>query len=256
VECTQRDPYKPLAKAEGPAKVLIDGVKDHDHAGREIIIIVLGAIGEEIIPRIVSDLSQLDRSRDDYIHHGQGYGIYVHPLPPPQGDGYWMVTFGKPPYTLRDGSFIPAGQNPAWASSRIAEDHSGKYHTGHWRMYVHTIDSHNLETVVETFNRKRQQIPKEGPGVIFVDLDVSHLHVRDIPLYLDIIAQGLVRCFSPTMNTRIWAIVLTTIPIPIHTRLGTNKFITFHRGVRVVRNPHAPIPSNFVVPGEKLSGSS
>lgn len=256
VECTQRDPYIPVKpKLEGPTETLLSRIKGQNHAGLEIIVVALSALEEEIIPDIVKNLEHLSPNTSEYLFHGSGYGIYAHPLPPPEGDGYWMTAFGKPPFTLRNGIFIPAGQNPAWAEARVAEDKSGqKFLKDHWRGYLHTINSHNLAKVVETFNRKRQQIPKDGPGIIFVDLDVSHVSVRDIPLYLEIVTQGLIRCFAPAINTRIWAIILTTVPVPILTGEGITKFITLHRSIKVVRNPYAPIPPNFAFPSEKLAG--
>ena len=250
-ECTQRDPYVPFCDLESRASKLLSTIRGQAYAGLEIIVVALSAFEEDIVPDILKKLEERDRTKDECFIHGSGYGIYVHPLPPPEGDGYWMTAFGTPPFTLRDGIFIPAGQNPAWAECRVADDSTGqKYCTGHWRGYLHTINSHNLATLVGTFNRKRQQIPKEGPGIIFVDLDVSHVNPRDISLYLDILAEGLTRCFSPTVNTRVWAIVLTTIPVPIHTGDGATKFITLHRRVKVVRNSYAAMPQNLVLPGE------
>ncbi|MGP0594577.1 hypothetical protein ACTRXD_18820 [Nitrospira sp. T9] len=253
-ECTQRDPYIPLKpKPEGPTKNLLSLIKEQNHAGLEIIVVILSTLEEEIIPEIINNLKHLSPNTNEYLFHGLGYGIYAPPLPPPEGDGYWM-TLGNPPFASRNGIFIPGGQNPAWAAARVAKDESGKkFLEDHWRVYLHTINSHNLAKVVETFNRKRQQIPKDGPGIIFIDLAVSHVSARDIPLYLEIIAQGLSRCFGPAFNTRIWAIILTTAPVSIPTGEGINKFNTLRRLIKVLRNPYAPIPSNFTVPGEMLA---
>jgi hypothetical protein len=253
-ECTQKDPYIPVdPKLEGPTKNLLSCIKEQNHAGLEIIVVILSELEEEIIPDIIKNLEHLSPNTNDYLFHGLGYGIYSHPLPPPEGDGYWMGS-GKPPFASRNGIFIPAGQNPAWAAARVAQDESGQnFLKDHWRFYLHTINSHNLAKVIETFNRKRQQIPKDGPGIIFVDLDVSHVSVRDIPLYLEIVTQGLSRCFAPNINTRIWAIILTTVPVSVLTGEGINKHITLRRFIKVVRNPYAPIPSNFEVPGEMLA---
>ena len=242
-ECTQRDPYVPLQNLEGRGTKLLEAIRGQDYAGLELIIVALSAFEKELVPEILKKLGERDPSRIEQFMHGSGYGIYVHPLPPPEGDGYWQVIGGpQPPFTLQNGNFIPAGQNPAWSECRIAQEPNGqKYCTGHWRGYLHTISSHNLDALIRSFNQKRRQIPSGESGVIFVDLDVRHVHMRDISLYLDILAQGLIRCFSPTANTRVWAVILTTTPIPVHTGEGPTKFINLHRQLRVVTNPYAHI---------------
>lgn len=259
VECTRRDPYIPLAPDyQGPTTTLLDAVRSQNLAGLEVIVIVLSALENKDILAIVRDIHQIDQNAGSYSLRRPGYGVYVQKLPPPEGDGHWLVAFGsKPPFTLEAGIFIPAGQNPAWAQATCGVDERGrKFLKDHYRVYLHTISSHDLQTVVETFGRKRRQIPKGGPGIIFVDLDVSHVAVRDIPLYLDLVAEGLKGCFSPNINTRVWAIVLTTIPVPVQTGERDNKFIILRRGIKVVRNQYATIPSHFAVPGENVGSES
>ena len=259
VECTQRDPYIPLAPDyQGPTKTLLDAVRDQNLAGLEVIIIILSGLEDRDVPAIISDFRQIDSKTDGDLLRRPRYGIYVQKLPPPEGDGHWVTSFGsQPPFTLETGVFIPAGQNPALAMATVAVDGSGrKFLTGHYRVYLHTINSHDIQSLVETFGRKRRQIPKGGPGIIFVDLDVSHVAVRDIQLYLDLVAEGLKQCFRPRINTRVWAVVLTTIPVPIHTGEGQTKFITLRRAIKVVRNQYADIPSSFSVPGENIGAET
>ena len=256
VECTQRDPYVPLPRdrhAEGPTTRLLNSLRSRQLAGLEVIVIALSSLEDADVPAILADVQRVERDTTGSLGRRTPYGVYVRKLPPPTGDGYWMGAPGaSPPYTLDTGIFLPAGQNPAWAEATVAVDASGrKTLTGHYRVYVHIIDSHDLQALVESFSRKRKQIPKDGQGIIFVDVDVSHVAVEDISLYLDLVAEGLKRCFTPTINTRIAAIVLTTKPVPIETTDETgHKFIVLRSAIRAVRNEYSRLPSDFVLPGE------
>ena len=75
------------------------------------------------------------------------------------------------------------------------------------------MDSHKLKFIVNSFNNARQQVPEDGPGIIFIDLDISQLDEPDIVPYLDCMSASIQTLFSPTLNTRVGAVVLTTQPV-------------------------------------------
>jgi hypothetical protein len=146
VECTRKDPYIPIQRdGDGPTVALLDSLRNRRLAGLEVIVIILSELRDSDIPAILNDIKQIENDADRYLLRRTRYGVYVRKLPPPEGDGHWMTFEVGPPFTLENGIFVPAGKDPAWAEAAVAVDAAGRRTlTGHYRVYLHTIDSHAL----------------------------------------------------------------------------------------------------------------
>ena len=120
------------------------------------------------------------------------------------------------------------------------------------RIALYHLDSHRLDSIVRAFNKSRIQLPSGRIGLIYIDLDVSHVEDADVLLYLDFVAEALKTCFSPNQNTRVGAVVLTTAPLFVESHQEGTHSITLCRRVRVIRNPFRSLAQGFIVPGESL----
>jgi len=248
VECVRKEAYRPQSSIQdGVWKSLwqrMSATLDGLGASHEVIVIALGALKEESFPAILHVVKQhILASREGiWVIREVGCGLAIRRMPPqPTGQGVSL--------------FIPAGMNPAFTFGSVAVDGQGqKYLKNVSRIALYAIDSHRLGSILSSVNEKRGQIPEGGPGLVYLDLDVSHVAEADVPAYLELVAAAIKSLFTPNANTRIGAVVLTTgaVSVFIETVEDTGPFITLHRRIRVIRNPCKSLPDGFVVPGERI----
>jgi hypothetical protein len=147
--------------------------------------------------------------------------------------------------------------HPDWANPGVTEaitkvDEAGKFYFDDFiRVALYRIDSHRLSSILASFNQARGQVPIDAVGLIYIDLDVTQVSIADIFIYLDAIGSALQALFTPTSNTRIGAIVLTTGPLLVPTDQNGRQIQNIGHYLRVVRNPHSSLPGNCLIPGER-----
>lgn len=212
-------------------------------ANHEVFIFPVGeAISQKHIGNILETLecNILNDKEGIWLNLEGNYGLALRKLPKPsRNEGQGL------------GVFIPAEMNPGFAFVTIGEDKKGrKYAENYNRVALYSINSHKLSSVLNTFNKKRQrkQIPTNGIGIIYINLDVSQVLDSDVITYLEFLKKLLETKFTVNANTRIGAIVLTTGPQFIESKVDGKPFITAHRRRMVIRNTFGLLPDDFVVP--------
>jgi hypothetical protein len=80
-ECTRRDPYIPAEAAEEPMTTLLDSVRSRSLAGLEVTVVVLSALDAKDVPKILSDVEQIEQDSTSGGRRRAGYGVYVQNLP-------------------------------------------------------------------------------------------------------------------------------------------------------------------------------
>jgi hypothetical protein len=144
---------------------------------------------------------------------------------------------------------MPAWQNPGAAAATAYFGADGKVSYGPMlRVALYVLESHRLAQVLNSFNIARRQIPEAAAGLVYLNVDTSQIPAGDEPLYLRTLAEGVRRRFTPDLNRRIAAVVLTG-------GIARVEIIDkgFHRTGRhwaVIRNPHAPLAPSLSIPGE------
>jgi len=213
-------------------------------ASHHVNVVGLGDFQEKWIPVIIHETKQfISASKEGiWIDKKVGCALSVRRL-------------NLPSTPFEEGLFIPPdrGPDPVFVFGTVATDRDGrKILTNKNRIELNFIDSYKLSSVLNTFAGKRQRKQIDSPGILYMDLDVSHVYQEDgVSTYLGLIAEALNRCFTPTANTRIGAVVLSTGPIFQETMEQSGPFVNRHIRLQVVRNPFAQLPPDFIVPGEK-----
>jgi len=209
-ECVRKESYKlrdPLDKSvwERLWKQMSSEMQQLG-ASHHVNVVGLGDFQERWIPVIIHETKQ-------FISAGKE-GIWIDKK---VGCALSVRRLNLPPTPLEEGLPVPAdrGPDPVFVFGTVATDKGGrKILTNKNRIDLNFIDSHRLRGVLNTFAGKRQRKQIDTPGILYIDLDVSHVHQDDgVNTYLGLIAEALNRCFTPTANTRIGAVVLSTGPI-------------------------------------------
>lgn len=247
-ECVRKESYKIRDPLDAPVwRKLWEQMSDEMGklgASYHINVIGIGDFQEEWIPDIIRESKQFVSTGKEgiWIDKNVGCALSVRKL-------------DLPPTLPEEGLVVPAdrGPDPIFVFGTVGTDKEGrKILTNRNRIDLHFIDSHRLSSILNTFSGKRQRKQIKTSGILYMDLDVSHVHQDDgVDTYLAIIAEALKRCFTPTANTRIGAIVLSTGPIFQETMEKSGPFVNRRIVLRVVRNPFSQLPAGFVVPGEK-----
>jgi len=213
-------------------------------ASHHVIVVGLGDFQENWIPVIIHETKQ-------FISTGKE-GIWIDKK---VGGALSVRRSNLPSIPCAEGLPIPLdrGPDPKFVFGTVATDKAGqKIFININRIDLSFIDSHRLSSVLNTFTGKRQRKQIDSPGILYMDLDVSHIHQDDgVSTYLELITEALNRCFTPNANTRIGAVVLSTGPIFQETMEQSGPFINRHIRLQVVRNPFAQLPPDFIIPGEK-----
>lgn len=208
----------------------------------EITVIVVGQLRDEHIPPVVWLVKSVLAKRDEGVYTSgdvSDCAVLIRRAPP------------GPPGLI--GVWIPASQNPASAHATVRVGADGAAVCGPmFRTTLYAIRSHRLSQLLASFNTARKQLSDKSPGAIYIDVDGSAIRPGDHKLYFDLMAQWLARQFTPSQNTRIGAVVLTSGPEIIDVPPGTNWHRTA-RFIRIVRNPYAAVQLNSLLPGEAVS---
>ena len=83
-------------------------------------------------------------------------------------------------------------------------------------------------------------------GIVYVNLELTNLDTAQSALYMELVAHSLTTYFSPSLNTRVRAVVITTGPQIVHSKESN----TLLRMMKLLRNPHHGLPVGIVIPGE------
>lgn len=145
--------------------------------------------------------------------------------------------------------FIPKSKNPITAIARVAVDENGQpYFNTPNRISCFTINAHSLSSVSHSFEDARGQIPSNGMGIIYINLDTVHLDNDEMSLYFELVSRSLATRFAPNQNTRIGAIVLTTEPrTSFNPRLHSKRRYRT-RLTKIEYNPYRKLPDNLKIP--------
>lgn len=212
-------------------------------ASHHVNVVGLGDFQEQWIPVVIHETKQ-------FISAGKE-GIWIDKK---VGCALSVRRLNLPPTPIEEGLPVPAdrGPDPIFVFGTVAIDREGrKVLTNKNRIDLNFIDSYRLSSVLNTFGGKRQRKQIDMPGILYMDLDVSHVHQHDgVEAYLGLIAEVLNRCFTPTINTRIGAVVLSTRPIFQETMEQSGPFVNRRIHLQVVKNPFAQLPPGFIIPGE------
>jgi hypothetical protein len=120
-------------------------------------------------------------------------------------------------------------------------------------VWLYAINSHRLASLIDSFNLARTQLPAGDSGVIYIDLDVSEVEDRDLEPYFNSAGSALGQLFSPTSNTRVAAVVLTSVAIfrPVKDPSG-REVMEPHIYYNIIRNPFHAGAQFFPIPPERL----
>ena len=246
-ECVRKEPHElgdPLNKAVWRELwTQLSNELGQLGASHHVKIVSFGEFEEQWIPVIMHETREFISAGKEGVWTDKGVGcvLSVHRL-------------NLPATPLEEGLSMPAdrGPDPTFVFGTVATDEAGrKMLTRKNRIDLHFIDSHKLSSVLNTFGGKRRRKQIDTLGILYMDLDVRHVHQEDgANTYLRLVAELLTRCFTPTTNTRLGAVVLTTGPIFQETTEQQGPFVNRRVCLRVVRNPFARLPPGFVVPGE------
>ena len=250
IECTRRDAFQPtdpvgkrvfgsVSEPGTLCRQVTDLLKETE-ASHHIMIVSFGNLEISSFTGILQEVTQRILSNEEGLFVNlkglYGLGIYRMPQPSQEGD----VQFS-----------IPRGLNPACAFGTIAEDNQGRKYVKNPSMFsLYQFESHRLKSIISSFTDKRKQIPESGCGLLYIDIDVSHLHENEVGTYLEIVSAVLKSQLTPSTNTRIGGVILTTTPIFVETQKDGLPFITFHRRILVLCNSYLRLPKDFVIPRE------
>ncbi len=254
IECTRKDLYKPARHDDNAARKSLGddilGIQRELGSSLEVIAVVLGTLdaqhSEDVLAAVRQAISK--GARGMWTRPVEGIGLIVRELTRielPSGTSVGPI--------LPDAIMSPMSpKRLALAEGTYSVDQEGRpYITGEKRVSVYVIDSHRMASVADSFRDKRGQIPKEGSGVVYVNLDVSHVVEGDVDLYMQM-AQGAVReaLTTPPGNPQIAAVILMTTPTPLPVVLENGQVVkVLGRRYFLVRNPDGAIPEGFIIPG-------
>ena len=257
IECTRKDPYQPERHDDSPAREsLLDDIKSllaESLTSLEVIVVVFGALDPRFSTDVLGAIRQKIAKGDRGVWtRAEGLGLVVRDLTPvqlPPGAGVGPVL----PATLLSPKRL------AFSEAVCSIDEKGQpYVTREQRGAVYVIDAHRMTSVIDSFRHKQGQIPKSDSGVVYIDLDVSHIAVGDVDLYMHV-AQNAVQAAltTPPGNSQIGAVVLmsTPIQIPVVRADGTVTPI-LNRRCSLIQNPHGTLPAGFTIPGPPKKESS
>jgi hypothetical protein len=257
IECTRKDHYKPDRHDDSAArKSLGDDIlalQRELSASLEIIAVVLGTLdprsSEDVLTAIRRAIEKGARGMWTRATGGIGFIVReVTPVPLPQSGGVGVAI----PVTLLSPKRL------ALSEGTYATDAEGRpYIAGEKRAAVYVIDSHRMTSVVDSFRSKRGQIPKDGSGLVYVNLDVSHVAEGDVGLYMQMARNALQAALAtPPGNPQIGAVILMTGVIPIPLALEDGQVVrALGRKSFLVRNPHGSLPDGLIIPGASPSNS-
>jgi len=250
IECTRKDAYQPDRDVDSePRKALGESMLALQReltSSLEVIAVVLGSLDARASADILAAIREvIDTGRRGmWVRAAEGIGFIVRELTPvslPPGAGVGPVL----------PAVIMSPKRLAFSEGTYSLDERGQpYIAGEKRVSVYAVDSHRMSSVTDSVRRKRGQIPKGSGGVVYVNLDVSHVLEQDLGLYMQM-AQGAVRSAltTPPGNPQIGAVVLMTTPILVPVgREGGEEARVSARTCYLVRNPHGTLPDGFTIP--------
>jgi hypothetical protein len=252
VECTRKDSYTPdryddSAARESLARDIL-ALQTQLSAALEVVVVVPGALdpphlSADVLKGIRTRIENGDRGSWTRAADGLGFVIReLTPILPPPGGGVGVA--------------IPASilspKRLALSEGTYAVDAKGQpYIAGEKRAAVYTIDSHRMSSVIDSLRRKLGQIPKDSSGLVYMNLDVSHVAEGDVDLYMQS-AQNAVHAAltTPPGNPQIGAVILMTSPIPLALKLEDGTVVrVLGRKSFLVRNPDGASPQGLIIPG-------
>jgi hypothetical protein len=254
LECTRKDPLKSEREDDSGARhSLGDGIlalQKELASSLEIIAVILGTLDSRHVETALRDirLAIEKGGRGTLFRPVDSVGVIVRELTRidlPQVAGVGVV--------LPDGIMSPdPNKRLALAEGTYDLDERGQpYLAGEKRVSVYVIDSHRMSSVVDSFMRKRGQIPKDSSGVVYVSVDVTQVAEGDVDLYMQMAQQAILAALTtPPGNPQIGAVVLVTTPVPVPVSDGQgNVRRVVGRRFFLVRNPNSPLPNGFPFPG-------
>jgi len=201
VECKKKDAY---LKSENAAKSWA-GLQDRLLALQEtvacdyeVVVICIGLLNSESV-------GEIERHVEKIVRQG-GEGEFSGGVP----DCVVLVKKAPPRPPGVQGAWIPAWQNPGAVSLKVTVGQDGNPTYGPMlRCALYLIDAHRLTQVLNSFRDARPQIPREGTGLIYINVDTTGVRLGDHEIYFRTLSEWIRRQFAPEANSRVAAVVLT-----------------------------------------------
>ena len=238
-ECKRKDAYDITAVEEAAWPSLesrIAKLLDELNADYEVIVVALGTFEDGDDAEILNGIRAAITGGFEggpLTRRGASHTLYLRKLalPPPSSRGGLEATPGK-----------------ARRGVRYADVYRGQdglfYVRSNRGVWLYSVDSHKLASIVRSFNTARSQLPANEPGVIYIDLDVSAVEDKDMRFYLESAASALRHLFSPSANTRVAAVVVTASVDLAPPAWQRDMAFT------ITRNPFHPLAASIRLPPE------
>jgi hypothetical protein len=261
VECTRKDAFNPAGVDDSDVRTTLEkdlmSLQREFDVSRELIAIVAGALNANGATEILAEARRVlpTGTLGRRLNAAQSIGLEVRerstvPLPPGSIGGVVISS---------DMFSASVDKRMALAEGVVTADTARQLSiksTGTAAVYV--IDSHKIASVVDSVRDKFGQIPAGACGLVYVDLDVVRIALRDLGFYLHMTRKAVEQVLAtPPVVTQIAAVVLTTglVSVPVTTPEGKAVMLTCRLSV-VVRNPAGSLPVSFNVPDPWLFDDS
>lgn len=235
-ECKRKDSYEVASFDYGLWPELersVVRILDALGADYEVIVVALGPLRREDEPAILAG-----------VREAAARGFEGGPLAEKGVDKtLFLRKLALPPPSPQPGITVVPGKNRR--GTRFADIYRGAdglfYTRSNRGVWLYTIDSHRLAGIVASFNKARQQLSQSEPGAIYIDVDVGSVPRIDLPFYLESVGAALRTLFSPTLNTRVAAVIVTITGILAPLETAPDTFVYSPDTPYVtVRNPYFP----------------
>jgi hypothetical protein len=187
VECTRKDAFNPAGVDDSGVRTTLQkdlmSLQRELDVSRELIAIVVGALNSNGATEILAETRRVlpTGTLGRRLNAAQSIGLEVRerstvPLPPGSIGGVVISS---------DMFSASVDKRMALAEGVVTADSAGQLSiksTGTAAVYV--IDSHKIASVVDSVRDKFGQIPAGACGLVYVDLDVLWIALRDLGFYL------------------------------------------------------------------------
>ena len=250
VECKKKDKYLPI---EGSSSRSISTSNDlgamlsnfigSNRLKSKVSILSLGLIRDKDTSEIIETIHTLMKKTHpaSLIDRKLGCVFKISDFPTPE-DSLELFEIG----VYSNGQYSSVGVEFCYNGSVYT------YQNPH-AVEIYQIDWYRLSQLIKSCKTAQRQLPENSAGIVYIDLDVSILAVKnkplvqsDILLYLQLASEALKTLFSPSENTRICAVVLTAGP----NYIAEGSLIISQTSTVVVQNPYASLPAGFIIPGD------
>jgi hypothetical protein len=248
IECKRKDSYEPAGSLLEPAwdelnYALYESVFKHLEGLHEFILMNFGEqLASDKIPGIVELVKRLAEGASDQIVVSRELNCAMSVLyrPPVRVTGNRVA--GIP------GNWVNRGMHAVMYTTPLRLGRDGLEYMDELRFGLYKVDAHRLESIVQSFNAARGQLPKDEVGVIYVDLDVSKVAEADTDIYMRLVGIAIKELFTPQDNTRVGAVVLSGGPLMVRSTQHGRSVVSIEWPRYDVRNPYGKLPSDFRLP--------